>query len=217
VSYLYVAKADYQGDAGDYSGHGDEDNLSTGAQVVFNTRCATSVHFVETPGQSPVCPTAKRARSGESRGVTTPHEQRFIYSCGNARFAPSGLRWGDTVLALVRTERAPMVNPLEPTLHQLFQSLGTIWTIEPGRRKHRYGILTHRLTASSNVHSPGVTSWQGWACSPDSGTRPYEWAGRNGHTGGGELRTDRWRGSRGERCLTKKATGEIRRWFRRWV
>src|SRR4029077_15188449 len=47
VNWLYVVTDGYGGDGGDYQGHVTTVNLSTGAQVVFNSMCSNLfMHFV---------------------------------------------------------------------------------------------------------------------------------------------------------------------------
>ena len=109
TSYLYAVVSGYQ-DGGDYQGHLTTINLTTGAQVVFNSLCANqSIHFAGPSGDQ--CNSTQSAIWGRG-GVTFDSARNRIYvSTGNGPYDANtgGNNWGDSVLSL-----APDGTPATP-------------------------------------------------------------------------------------------------------
>jgi hypothetical protein len=98
VDWLYVVTDGYIGDGGDYQGHVTTINLSTGAQVVFNTLCSN----LGTHLGNGDCPTHRSGIWGRGGAVYDAGTDRIYVTTGNGDFNASsgGFNWGDSVLAL---------------------------------------------------------------------------------------------------------------------
>ncbi len=118
VNYLYHATNGYGGDGGDYQGHVTTVNLSSGAQVVFNSMCSNLfMHFVNngtprmndcnlgtTTGSGP------GGRDGQMSGIWgrpgviyDAQTNRIYFAIGNGLFDANmagDYEWGDSVLSL---------------------------------------------------------------------------------------------------------------------
>lgn len=112
TSYLYAVVSGFE-DSGDYQGHLTTINLSTGAQVVFNTLCSNlAIHFVAhgTNGVND-CDSTLSAIWGRGGAVYDENTGRLFISTGNGPYDAStgGNDWGDSLLAL-----APDGTPATP-------------------------------------------------------------------------------------------------------
>jgi len=98
VTWLYVASDGYIGDGGDYQGHLTTINLSTGAQVVFNTLCSDlATHF-----GNGTCASRRSAIWGRGGATYDAATDRVYIATGNGQYNAStgGHNWGDSTLAL---------------------------------------------------------------------------------------------------------------------
>jgi len=98
VNWLYVVTDGYIGDGGDYQGHITTINLSTGAQVVFNTLCSNvTTHF----GNGD-CASRRNGIWGRGGATYDAATDRVFIATGNGPYNAStgGFNWGDSTLAL---------------------------------------------------------------------------------------------------------------------
>ena len=98
VNWLYVVTDGYIGDGGDYQGHVTTINLSTGAQVVFNTLCSNATTHLGN-GDCATHQSGIWGRGGATYDVGT---DRIYVATGNGQYNAStgGRNWGDSTLAL---------------------------------------------------------------------------------------------------------------------
>jgi len=98
VNWLYVVTDGYIGDGGDYQGHITTINLSTGAQVVFNTLCSNLTTHLGTGD----CSTHQSGIWGRGGATYDSATDRVYIATGNGHYNAStgGFNWGDSTLAL---------------------------------------------------------------------------------------------------------------------
>jgi len=98
VNWLYVVTDGYIGDGGDYQGHITTINLSTGAQVVFNTLCSNLTTHLGTGD----CSTHQSGIWGRGGATYDAATDRVYITTGNGHYNAStgGFNWGDSTLAL---------------------------------------------------------------------------------------------------------------------
>jgi len=98
VNWLYVVTDGYIGDGGDYQGHITTINLSTGAQVVFNTLCSNLTTHLGTGD----CSTHQSGIWGRGGATYDSATDRVYIATGNGHYTAStgGFNWGDSTLAL---------------------------------------------------------------------------------------------------------------------
>jgi len=104
ITWLYVASDGYIGDGGDYQGHLTTINLSTGAQVVFNTLCSdVATHF-----GNGTCASRRSAIWGRGGATYDAATDRVYIATGNGQYNAStgGHNWADSVLSLLPTGAA---------------------------------------------------------------------------------------------------------------
>jgi outer membrane protein assembly factor BamB len=122
--YLYVANGGYPGDAGDYQGHITAINLTSGAQIVFNTACSDqSLHFRE--AAAPDCAHVQSAVWARAGVVYDPTNDRIYFATGNGTFDANvgGFDWGDSIIALAPAANATSGLPLDSYTPPEFQQL----------------------------------------------------------------------------------------------
>jgi hypothetical protein len=98
VDWLYVVTDGYIGDAGDYQGHITTINLSTGAQVVFNTLCSNLATHLGVGD----CATHRSGIWGRGGATYDAGTDRVYIATGNGQYNANGggFNWGDSTLAL---------------------------------------------------------------------------------------------------------------------
>ncbi len=98
VNWLYVVTDGYIGDGGDYQGHITSINLSTGAQVVFNTLCSNLTTHLGNGD----CATHQSGIWGRGGATYDAATDRVYIATGNGHYNAStgGFNWGDSTLAL---------------------------------------------------------------------------------------------------------------------
>lgn len=109
TSYLYSVASGYT-DTGDYQGHLTTINLSTGAQVVFNTLCSNlAIHLAGPSGDQ--CSSVGSSIWGRGGAVFDAARNRVYISSGNGPYDANtgGNNWGDSLISL-----APDGTPATP-------------------------------------------------------------------------------------------------------
>jgi hypothetical protein len=109
TSYLYAIASAYT-DYGDYQGHLTTINLSTGAQVVFNSMCSNLPGHIAGPSGDP-CASTGSSVWGRGGAVFDAARGRVYISTGNGAYDASsgGNNWGDSLISL-----APDGTPATP-------------------------------------------------------------------------------------------------------
>jgi hypothetical protein len=125
TSYLYAIASAYT-DYGDYQGHLTTINLSTGAQVVFNSMCSNLSIHLNGPNGDP-CTSTGSSIWGRGGAVFDAARGRVYISTGNGTYDASsgGNNWGDSLISLAPdgTAATPGV-PYDSYTPDDFQMLG---------------------------------------------------------------------------------------------